>query len=42
LDPQISDVSPDVLERATPKLRQLLGLEFELALGRDLKRQKLY
>jgi|SRR5271170_3916363 ectoine hydroxylase-related dioxygenase (phytanoyl-CoA dioxygenase family) len=42
LDPHISDVSPDVLERATPKLRQLLGLEFELALGRDLKRQKLY
>lgn len=42
LDPQIADVPPEVLERATPKLRQLLGLEFGQALSRDLMRQKLY
>jgi ectoine hydroxylase-related dioxygenase (phytanoyl-CoA dioxygenase family) len=42
MDPQISEVPAEVLERATPKLRQLLGLEFRQALGRDLMRQKLY
>jgi ectoine hydroxylase-related dioxygenase (phytanoyl-CoA dioxygenase family) len=42
LDPQIADVPAQVLERATPKLRQLLGLEFGQALSRDLMRQKLY
>jgi ectoine hydroxylase-related dioxygenase (phytanoyl-CoA dioxygenase family) len=42
LDPRIADVPPEVLERATPKLRQLLGLEFGKALSRDLMRQKLY
>ena len=42
LDPQIGQVPPEVLQRATPKLRQLLGLEFVQALGRDLARQKLY
>jgi ectoine hydroxylase-related dioxygenase (phytanoyl-CoA dioxygenase family) len=42
LDAQIADVAPEVLERATPKLRQLLGLEFGKALSRDLTRQKLY
>ncbi len=42
LDPQIAEVPPEVLQGATPKLRQLLGLEFGPALSRDLRRQKLY
>jgi ectoine hydroxylase-related dioxygenase (phytanoyl-CoA dioxygenase family) len=42
LDSRIGEVPPEVLARATPKLRQLLGLEFGQALGRDLKRQRLY
>ncbi len=35
LDSEISKVPPAVLERATPKLRQLLGLEFGSSLARD-------
>jgi ectoine hydroxylase-related dioxygenase (phytanoyl-CoA dioxygenase family) len=42
LDSEIARVPPAVLERATPKLRQLLGLEFANSLARDLTRQKLY
>jgi ectoine hydroxylase-related dioxygenase (phytanoyl-CoA dioxygenase family) len=38
LDSEIAKVPPAVLERATPKLRQLLGLEFANALARDLSR----
>jgi ectoine hydroxylase-related dioxygenase (phytanoyl-CoA dioxygenase family) len=42
LDSEIAKVPPQVLERATPKLRQLLGLEFANSLARDLKRPGLY
>jgi ectoine hydroxylase-related dioxygenase (phytanoyl-CoA dioxygenase family) len=42
MDPEIANVAPEVLTRATPKLRQLLGLEFAPALARDIARQKLY
>jgi ectoine hydroxylase-related dioxygenase (phytanoyl-CoA dioxygenase family) len=42
LDSEIAKVPPHVMERATPKLRQLLGLEFANSLGRDLKRGGLY
>ncbi len=42
LDTEIAKVPPAVVERATPKLRQLLGLEFESALTRDLARNGLY
>jgi hypothetical protein len=42
LDSEIAKVAPQVLERATPKLRQLLGLEFANSLARDLKRRGLY
>ena len=42
LDSEIAKVPPEVLERATPKLRQLLGLEFANSLARDLKRGGLY
>ena len=42
LDSEIAKVPPDVLERATPKLRQLLGLEFANSLARDLTRGGLY
>lgn len=42
LDSEIAKVPPNVLERATPKLRQLLGLEFANSLARDLKRGGLY
>ncbi|HXW85485.1 MAG TPA: phytanoyl-CoA dioxygenase family protein [Candidatus Binataceae bacterium] len=42
LDSEIANVPPEVLARATPKLRQLLGLEFRQSLNRDLSRQKLY
>jgi hypothetical protein len=42
MDPQISEVPPEVLERATLKLRQLFGLEFGQALSHDPMRQKLY
>jgi ectoine hydroxylase-related dioxygenase (phytanoyl-CoA dioxygenase family) len=42
LDSEIAKVPPAVLERATPKLRQLLGLEFGNSLARDLSRNHLY
>jgi ectoine hydroxylase-related dioxygenase (phytanoyl-CoA dioxygenase family) len=42
LDSEIAKVPPAVLERATPKLRQLLGLEFVNSLARDLSRGGLY
>jgi ectoine hydroxylase-related dioxygenase (phytanoyl-CoA dioxygenase family) len=42
MDSRIGEVPPEVLSRATPKLRQLLGLEFGQALSRDLQRQRLY
>jgi hypothetical protein len=42
LDPDIAKVPPEVLERATPKLRRLLGLEFANSLVRDLARGGLY
>ena len=42
LDSEIAKVPPAVLERATPKLRQLLGLEFSNSLARDLTRGGLY
>ena len=38
LDSEIANVPSAVLERATPKLRQLLGLEFTSSLARDLLR----
>jgi ectoine hydroxylase-related dioxygenase (phytanoyl-CoA dioxygenase family) len=42
LDSEIAKVPLPVMERATPKLRQLLGLEFASALTRDLSRSCLY
>lgn len=42
LDADIARVPPAVLQRATPKLRQLLGLEFGSALARDLSRNAMY
>ena len=42
LDSDIAKVPAAVLERATPKLRQLLGLEFANSLARDLSRGGLY
>ena len=42
LDSEIAKVPPHVLERATPKLRQLLGLEFGNSLARDLSKGGLY
>jgi ectoine hydroxylase-related dioxygenase (phytanoyl-CoA dioxygenase family) len=42
LDSEIAKVPPHVLERATLKLRQLLGLEFANSLARDLTRGALY
>ncbi len=42
LDSEIAKVPPAVLDRATPKLRQLLGLEFVNSLGRDISRNALY
>lgn len=42
LDSEIAKVPPEVLQRATPKLRQLLGLEFANSLARDLTRGGLY
>lgn len=42
LDSEISEVPPEVLARATPKLRQLLGLEWQQSLARELARRKLY
>ena len=42
LDSDIAKVPPAVLERATPKMRQLLGLEFNNSLARDLTRGGLY
>ncbi len=40
MEPDIGKVSPEVLARATPKMRQLLGLEFQASLGNDLKRRR--
>jgi ectoine hydroxylase-related dioxygenase (phytanoyl-CoA dioxygenase family) len=42
LDSEIAKVPTLVLERATPKLRQLLGLEFSSSLARDLSRNAMY
>src|SRR5713101_5261596 len=42
MDSEIAKVPLQVLERATPKLRQLLGLEFANSLARDLSRDGLY
>ena len=42
LEQDIAKVPLTVLERATPKLRQLLGLEFANSLARDLTRGGLY
>jgi ectoine hydroxylase-related dioxygenase (phytanoyl-CoA dioxygenase family) len=42
MDSEIAKVPSQVLERATPKLRQLLGLEFANSLARDLTRGGLY
>ena len=42
IDPEIAKVELTVMERATPKLRQLLGLEFANSLARDLTRGGLY
>jgi hypothetical protein len=42
LDTEIAKVELTVMERTTPKLRQLLGLEFASALTRDLTRGGLY
>jgi len=42
LDSEIANVPAAVLKRATPKLRQLLGLEFGSSLARDLSRNALY
>lgn len=42
LDSEIAKVPSAVLDRATPKLRQLLGLDFANALARDLTRGGLY
>jgi ectoine hydroxylase-related dioxygenase (phytanoyl-CoA dioxygenase family) len=42
LDTAIAKVPPAVLERATPKLRQLLGLEFANSLARDLSGNRMY
>jgi ectoine hydroxylase-related dioxygenase (phytanoyl-CoA dioxygenase family) len=39
MEPDIGAVPPEVLERATPKLRQLLGLGFQASLANDLKRR---
>jgi ectoine hydroxylase-related dioxygenase (phytanoyl-CoA dioxygenase family) len=42
LDSEIARVPLTVMERATPKLRQLLGLEFANSLARDIMRNGLY
>jgi ectoine hydroxylase-related dioxygenase (phytanoyl-CoA dioxygenase family) len=42
LDTAIAKVPPAVLERATPKLRQLLGFEFANSLARDISRNRMY
>src|SRR6266478_2231392 len=42
LDTESAKVERTVMERASPKLRQLLGLEFASALNRDLSRNGLY
>ncbi len=39
MEPRIANVPPQVLERATPKLQQLLGLNFEDSLKRDISRR---
>lgn len=39
MEPGIATVPPQVLERATPKMRQLLGFEFADSLKRDLARR---
>ncbi|HUA36593.1 MAG TPA: phytanoyl-CoA dioxygenase family protein [Candidatus Binataceae bacterium] len=40
MESDIGKVSAEVLARATPKMRQLLGLEFQASLGNDLKRRR--
>ena len=40
MESDIGNVGPEVLARATPKMRQLLGLEFQASLGNDLKRRR--
>ena len=42
LDSEIAQVPPEVLARATPRLRRLLGLEWQESLARELARRKLY
>ena len=42
LDSEIAKLPLAVMERATPKLRQLLGLEFASSLARDITRNGLY
>ena len=39
MEPAIAIVPVEVMERATPKLRRLLGLDFAESLGRDLARR---
>jgi len=38
----IAEVPDQVMARATPKLRQLLGLEFREALAKDLSSRSRY
>jgi ectoine hydroxylase-related dioxygenase (phytanoyl-CoA dioxygenase family) len=42
MEPDIAAVPAAVLERATPKLRQLLGFDFQTSLGNDIKRRRTY
>ena len=42
MDSEIAKIPLQVVERATPKLRQLLGLEFANSLARDLTKGGLY
>jgi ectoine hydroxylase-related dioxygenase (phytanoyl-CoA dioxygenase family) len=39
MEPNIGQVPPEVLQRATPRMRQLLGLDFADSLRRDLTRR---
>ncbi len=39
MEPAIAEVAPEVMRRATPKLRQLLGMNFGDSLRRDLRRR---
>ena len=42
LDPNLADLPPEVLARATPLLRQLIGLDLRQAVARDLNRREMY